>query len=503
MRVVELNTGKVQTFSAAPFTNEVALSPDGRRVVAVGGFAGEVFHLIDVETGEVRRIPNPQAYGLTSVAWSPDGRHIAAGSFGPPVVMDTNGRVSFFLEGHEADAYWVEWSSDSTRLLTGSLDGTAKVWEFNTQGASEALTLSARAGEMTGIAFSPDGTRVMTRSDTRVMDIWEVGPGGGAEVANIADADQLVSFLADGRRVTTSGWDGSLSTLDLETGEKVHQPIEWFEPPRGLYEGYAFNQDGSAVAIETIVASPPFSTTLRNVESGDKLFEADGQPAGVDWSPDGRFVAVAGYGSVTILDVSGGKVGVLRDDGFTLREGVEFGPRNLVAIPATDKVLGEHLRIWDWRRDVFVAKLPVPPDYTTWRFDPDGRRIAIGTADTTIWDVQDERLLVTLPSSQVQSNNIAFSHDGSQLAEADPDGSVRIHDASSGEELLALEGHNVAAEAAFSPDGSMLATVGDGILRIWTLDIDDLLEIARNRITRSFTDEECQQYLHVDRCPSA
>ena len=257
VRVVELNTGKVQTFSAAPFTNEVALSPDGRRVVAVGGFAGEVFHLIDVETGEVRRIPNPQAYGLTSVAWSPDGRHIAAGSFGPPVVMDTNGRVSFFLEGHEADAYWVEWSSDSTRLLTGSLDGTAKVWEFNTQGASEALTLSARAGEMTGIAFSPDGTRVMTRSDTRVMDIWEVGPGGGAEVANIADADQLVSFLADGRRVTTSGWDGSLSTLDLETGEKVHQPIEWFEPPRGLYEGYAFNQDGSAVAIETIVASPP------------------------------------------------------------------------------------------------------------------------------------------------------------------------------------------------------------------------------------------------------
>ena len=44
----------------------------------------------------------------------------------------------------------------------------------------------------------------------------------------------------------------------------------------------------------------------------------------------------------------------------------------------------------------------------------------------------------------------------------------------------------------------------DGV-RIWALDIDDLLEIARQQVqvTRSLTDEECRQYLHVDRCPQA
>ncbi len=49
----------------------------------------------------------------------------------------------------------------------------------------------------------------------------------------------------------------------------------------------------------------------------------------------------------------------------------------------------------------------------------------------------------------------------------------------------------------------MLATQGDGTLRIWALEIDDLLEIARENVTRALTDEECRQYLHVGSCAAA
>jgi hypothetical protein len=38
-------------------------------------------------------------------------------------------------------------------------------------------------------------------------------------------------------------------------------------------------------------------------------------------------------------------------------------------------------------------------------------------------------------------------------------------------------------------------------VRIWALDIDDLLEIARQNVTRSLTDEECRLYLHTAACP--
>jgi hypothetical protein len=40
----------------------------------------------------------------------------------------------------------------------------------------------------------------------------------------------------------------------------------------------------------------------------------------------------------------------------------------------------------------------------------------------------------------------------------------------------------------------------DGVVRVWLLDLDDLLALADDRRTRDLTDEECRQYLHTDRC---
>jgi WD40 repeat protein len=55
---------------------------------------------------------------------------------------------------------------------------------------------------------------------------------------------------------------------------------------------------------------------------------------------------------------------------------------------------------------------------------------------------------------------------------------------------------------AWSPDGTRLATASrDRTARVWALNLNDLLTIAKSRVTRTLTTDECQKYLHVEQCP--
>jgi WD40 repeat protein len=55
----------------------------------------------------------------------------------------------------------------------------------------------------------------------------------------------------------------------------------------------------------------------------------------------------------------------------------------------------------------------------------------------------------------------------------------------------------------FSPDGTRLLSASrDTTARVYALSIEDLIELARAHLTRQLTDQECQQYLHVNACPS-
>jgi WD40 repeat protein len=69
--------------------------------------------------------------------------------------------------------------------------------------------------------------------------------------------------------------------------------------------------------------------------------------------------------------------------------------------------------------------------------------------------------------------------------------------------LLTLRGHSDAVGGvAFSPDGKRLATASrDGTIQVYAIDIRELLKLARSRVTRDFTAEECLRYFQTEKCP--
>jgi WD40 repeat protein len=164
---------------------------------------------------------------------------------------------------------------------------------------------------------------------------------------------------------------------------------------------------------------------------------------------------------------------------------------------------------WDWRTGDVVPILETP----AYRAIPSPRGDLVATVPPSrslqsfndridIWDLATGRRVATLTGITGGVAALAFSGDGSRLATGTLDGALQVWDPTSGQLQLVLRGHyNGVTSVAFSPDGSHLASVGgEGIVRVSTLDLDELVEIAEDELTRSLTDEECWQYLHQPRC---
>ncbi|MBI3915045.1 MAG: TIR domain-containing protein [Chloroflexi bacterium] len=101
-------------------------------------------------------------------------------------------------------------------------------------------------------------------------------------------------------------------------------------------------------------------------------------------------------------------------------------------------------------------------------------------------------------------NRAGWSPDGKQIVTASNDATARIWDAASGRELTTLRGHAGSVySAVWSPDGKQIVTTGaDTTARIHLTRIEDLVALARTRVTRDLTCAEREKYLHEPPCPT-
>jgi len=98
---------------------------------------------------------------------------------------------------------------------------------------------------------------------------------------------------------------------------------------------------------------------------------------------------------------------------------------------------------------------------------------------------------------------LAYNKDGTEIASASTDKTLRIWDVKTGDQLHNFARHpSELTGVAFSPDGKHLASASaDGMARIYALDAEELLTLGLTRVNRSLSNEECDKYLDLKPCP--
>lgn len=285
-----------------------------------------------------------------------------------------------------------------------------------------------------------------------------------------------IAWSPDGRTLATSAGDAVYLLEDDPLEVKLRLEPEAAAP------GLCFSPDGRHLAAgdrngTLYIWATASGALLHQMQAHQKSISS------AAYSPDGSTLATAGYDAVARLwdAASYSELGEMIGGTFAI-PAIAFTPDgSSLAI-----VNGTVIRVRDAATTRFVRTIVGEDPFYAIAFSPDGSYLAGGDVNNTvhIWDMnqapgpsgETRNSLYELIGHEGRTNSpealvwqVAYSPEGSLLASAGGDATIRVWDAASGTLLVTLSEHSKAVTSvAFSPDGRWLASGGlDGLLFLW------------------------------------
>ncbi|EHC08488.1 NB-ARC domain-containing protein [Fischerella thermalis] len=412
--------------------------------------------------------------GIMSVAFSPDGKLLAAGDSNGEIHLwqVADGKQLLILRGHANWVVSLAFSPDSRTLASGGSDCTVKLWDVATGQCLHSL--QEHGNEVWSVAFSPEGDKLVSGCDDQIIRLWSVRTGECLKIFQGHTNWVLsVAFSLDGQTLVSGSDDNTIRLWDVNSGEC----LKIFQGHSDGIRSISLSPDGQMLAS----SSDDQTIRLWNLSTGEcqRIFRGHtNQIFSVAFSPQGDILASGSHDqTVRLWDVRTGECQRIFQGHSNIVFSVAFSPGgDVLASGSRDQTV----KLWH---------IPTSQCFKTFQghsnqilsvaFNPDGKTLASGGHDQKVrlWNVSTGQTLKTFYGHTNWVYSVAFNSQGNILGSGSADKTVKLWDVSTGQCLRTCQGHSAAVwSVAFSPDGQILVSGSeDQTLRLWNVRTGEVL----------------------------
>ena len=278
--------------------------------------------------------------------------------------------------GHTSSVNSVAVSTDRKYLISGSCDGTIKLWDLNN--GQELRTFTGHTSVVNAVAISTDTKYLVSGSDDHTLICWDLASGKELHTfIGHLDAVYSVAISADNKYLASGSGDNLIKLWDLTSGQELR-----------TYTGHSGKVNSLAISSDNkylISGSDDGTIKIWNLAGGQELHTLSGTShiSSVAVTTDNKYLASGSDDQTTILwDLASGKK--LRTYSSGQSDSVAI---NSVAISTDEKYLvsarGNTIHLWDLANGKELRIL-TGANFSSVALSTDNKYIVAGSDDNTI-----------------------------------------------------------------------------------------------------------------------